>query len=215
MSRLFCTPFLAPWVAFAPSIVIGRFGFLKAPFSFHLLRGASASHESCPLQVPIAFISRSLGSSILPNGGFKEFMCIRNLHIYICKQNLVGYIFLYICIYIHACTYICTLNTCDSDGKSACNAGDLGLTPAIRKILWRRKWQPAPVFLPGETHGQRSLVGYSPCGHKKSDGTERLRLSLHMCLSTCVFTHADCKERTCLHASRHLVNDKSMVKFRS
>ena len=41
---------------------------------------------------------------------------------------------------------------------------------------WRRKWQPTPVFLPGEPHGQRSLVGYSPWGRKELDMTERLRL---------------------------------------
>ena len=34
---------------------------------------------------------------------------------------------------------------------------------------WRRKWQHTPVFLPGELHGQRSLAGYSPWGHKESD----------------------------------------------
>ena len=34
--------------------------------------------------------------------------------------------------------------------------------PWLGKIPWRRKWQPTPVFLPGESHGQRSLVGYSP-----------------------------------------------------
>ena len=38
----------------------------------------------------------------------------------------------------------------------------------------RRKWQPVPVFLPGESHGQRNLVGYSPWGHKELDTTERL-----------------------------------------
>ena len=37
---------------------------------------------------------------------------------------------------------------------------------------WRRAWQPTPVFLPGEYHGQRSLTGYSPWGHKESDMTE-------------------------------------------
>ena len=36
----------------------------------------------------------------------------------------------------------------------------------VRKIPWGRKWQPTPVFLPGESHGQRSLVGYFPWGHK-------------------------------------------------
>ena len=44
----------------------------------------------------------------------------------------------------------------------------------VRKIPWRRKWQPTPVFLPGESHGQRSLVGYSPWGCKESDTTEQL-----------------------------------------
>ena len=43
----------------------------------------------------------------------------------------------------------------------------------VRKIPWRRKWQPTPVFLPGKSHGQRSLVGYSPWGHKESDMTEQ------------------------------------------
>ena len=46
--------------------------------------------------------------------------------------------------------------------------------PWAGKTPWRRKWQPTPVFLPGESHGQRSLAGYSPWGHKESDTTERL-----------------------------------------
>ena len=40
-------------------------------------------------------------------------------------------------------------------------------SPWVRKIPWRRKQQPAPVFLPGKSHGQRSLVGYSPWGRKR------------------------------------------------
>ena len=40
------------------------------------------------------------------------------------------------------------------------------------KISWRREWLPTPVFLPEESHGQRSLEGYSPWGHKESDMTE-------------------------------------------
>ena len=50
--------------------------------------------------------------------------------------------------------------------------------PWVRKILWRRKWQPTPVFLPGESHGQKSLVGYSPQGRKELDMTERLHFTL-------------------------------------
>ena len=42
----------------------------------------------------------------------------------------------------------------------------------VGKIPWRRRWQPTPVFLPGECHGQRSLVGYSSQGCKESDVTE-------------------------------------------
>ena len=41
-------------------------------------------------------------------------------------------------------------------------------------IPWRRNWQPTPVFLPGKSHGQKSLTGYNPWGHKESDTTERL-----------------------------------------
>ena len=41
-----------------------------------------------------------------------------------------------------------------------------------RKITWRRAWQFTPVFLPGESHGQRNLAGYSPWGHRESDTTE-------------------------------------------
>ena len=48
--------------------------------------------------------------------------------------------------------------------------------PWVRKIPWRREWQPTPVFLSGEFHGQRSLAGHSPWGCKVSDTTERLTL---------------------------------------
>ena len=46
------------------------------------------------------------------------------------------------------------------------------MDPWLRKIPWRRKRQPTLVFLPGESHGQRSLEGYSPWGHKELDSTE-------------------------------------------
>ena len=55
-----------------------------------------------------------------------------------------------------------------SDGKeSACNVGDLGLIPGLR-----RDWLPTPVFWPGEFHEQRRLANYSPWGHKELDTTE-------------------------------------------
>ena len=47
-----------------------------------------------------------------------------------------------------------------------------GFNPWVRKMPWRRAQQPPPVFLPGESHGQRNLVGYSLLGDKESDITE-------------------------------------------
>ena len=48
----------------------------------------------------------------------------------------------------------------------------MGFNPWVGEIPWRKKWQPTPVFLPGKSHGWRSLAGYSPKGHHKSDATE-------------------------------------------
>ena len=65
-----------------------------------------------------------------------------------------------------------------SNGKEpAFNTGERpglssGLDPWVQKIFWRRQWQPTPVFLPRESHGQRSLAGYSALGRKESDTTE-------------------------------------------
>ena len=60
--------------------------------------------------------------------------------------------------------------------------------PWVRKIPWRREWQPTPVFLPGESHGQRSLAGYSPWGRKESEMTEQthvLGFALKLTYSNC------------------------------
>ena len=57
-----------------------------------------------------------------------------------------------------------------SDGKeSACNMGRPGFGPQVGKISYRRERLPTPVFWPEELHGQRSLVGYGPWGHKERD----------------------------------------------
>ena len=56
------------------------------------------------------------------------------------------------------------------------NTGDSGLLPGSGRFPRRRKWLPTLVFLPGESHGQRSLAGYSPWGYKESDKTEQLTL---------------------------------------
>ena len=55
------------------------------------------------------------------------------------------------------------------------NAGDTrdaGSIPGLGRFPWRRKWQPTPVFLPGEFHGQRILAAYSPWGCTESDMTD-------------------------------------------
>ena len=63
-----------------------------------------------------------------------------------------------------------------SSGKESacpCRRGKRhGFNPWVKKILWSRKWKPIPVFLPGKFHGQRSMKGYSPWGHKELDITE-------------------------------------------
>ena len=61
-----------------------------------------------------------------------------------------------------------------SGKETACQCRRPGFCPWVGKIPWRREWRPTPVFLPGKSHGQRSLVGYSPWGHKESDMTEWL-----------------------------------------
>ena len=60
-----------------------------------------------------------------------------------------------------------------SGKESTCQCRRHRFDPWVGKIPWRRKWQPTPVFLPGESHGQRSLVGYSPWGCKGSNTTLR------------------------------------------
>ena len=59
-----------------------------------------------------------------------------------------------------------------------------GLDPCFGKIPWSGAWQPTPAFSPGESHGQRSLEGYSPWGHKESDMTEVISLSKYWCFWT-------------------------------
>ena len=61
-----------------------------------------------------------------------------------------------------------------SDGGVCLQCGTTGFDPWVRKIPWRRKWQPTPVFLSGKSHERRSLAGYGPWGCKESDTTEQL-----------------------------------------
>ena len=69
--------------------------------------------------------------------------------------------------------------------------GLYGTRPLLKQIklfIWRRKWQPIPVFLPGESRGQRSLVSYSPWGRNELDTTKRLILALNSLLTASSLT---------------------------
>ena len=56
--------------------------------------------------------------------------------------------------------------------ESACQCRRCVFDPWVRKSPWRRKWQLTPVFLPEKSHGQRSLAGYRPKGHKELGTTD-------------------------------------------
>ena len=59
-----------------------------------------------------------------------------------------------------------------SDGRVCLQCRRPGFDPQFEKIPWRRAWQPTPVFLPGESHGQKNLASYSPWGCKELDTNE-------------------------------------------
>ena len=78
-----------------------------------------------------------------------------------------------------------------SGKESTCQCRRRRFDPRLRKISWKRKWQPTPVFLPRKSLGQRSLVCYSPRGHKESDATEQLSVK-------CMFGDDGCKILCCI-----------------
>ena len=71
-----------------------------------------------------------------------------------------------------------------SGKESTCQCRRCGFHPWVGKIPWRRKWQLTPAFLPEKSHRQRSLVGYSPWGHKESDMAECVHIYAHTCAHT-------------------------------
>ena len=84
------------------------------------------------------------------------------------EVQISSYRYLYLSIYlsiIYLCfIYMCGLPECFSGKEFTCQCRRCGFGPWVGKISWRRKWQPTPVFLPGKSPKQRSLVGYSPWG---------------------------------------------------
>ena len=69
---------------------------------------------------------------------------------------------------------------------------------------WRKAWQPTPVFLPGKSHAQRSLEGYSPWGHKELDTNERLSMHCHYLYLQFGQRHKMQNARSGRHFSNHV-----------
>ena len=84
---------------------------------------------------------------------------------------------------IHCLYMVCIGGICQQSVCLQCRRP--GFDPWAGKIPWRRKWQPTPVFLPGESHGQRTLIGYSPWGRKESDMTEQLQFHFNLASNQC------------------------------
>ena len=79
-----------------------------------------------------------------------------------------------LCVYIYTHTHVWGFPGGSGGKAPTCNAGDVGLIPGLGRFPWRREWQPTPVLLPGELHGQRRLGGYSLWGHKELDTSEQV-----------------------------------------
>ena len=77
-----------------------------------------------------------------------------------------------------------------TDKESACQYRRHKFHPWVRKIPWRRKWQPTPIFLSGKSHGQRSMADYSPWGHKKVrhdlETKQQQYTYIYVCVCVCV-----------------------------
>ena len=125
-------------------------------------------------------VTRSKGKAFLNimaplNLSFRKTKCLQLLHLALCPwdlspllaQNLLFRVFL---------TQIWSDFPGDARDKEAtCQCRGYqrhSFDPRVGKIPWRRKWQRTSIFLPGESHGQRSLAGCNPWGHKESDTTE-------------------------------------------
>ena len=82
----------------------------------------------------------------------------------------------YLCLVISSVQFSSVSQSC----PTLCNTIDCLLMAFLINNCWRGKWQPTPVLLPGKSHWQRSLVGYSPWGHEESDTTERLHFQFSL-----------------------------------
>ena len=110
-------------------------------------------------------------------------------------------------------------------GQSVClQCGRPGFDPWVGKTPWKKKWQPTPVLLPGESHGGRILVGYSPRGCKELDTTEWLHFHFIHIFSSVQSSSAQSHSRVRLfvtpwiaacQASLSITNSRSSLRFMS
>ena len=98
---------------------------------------------------------------------------------------------MYMCVCVCVCVCVCFPGGSVVKNLPA-NAGDgdWEFSPGVGKIPWRRKWQPTPVFLPGEFHGQSKLMCYSPWDQKESDTTSWLN-NTNYCIYMYVYIYID------------------------
>ena len=114
---------------------------------------------SLPSQIISISLILNIISLVIPSWSFSSFSNEINFY------SFLSFLFVY--FFLPSCRLPWWLR-----GKeSACQFRGQGFNPWVRKIPWKRKWQPTSVFLPGKFHGQRRLSGYSPWGCKESDTT--------------------------------------------
>ena len=102
--------------------------------------------------------------------GHQQFCFTRNYHFI---SFCLSFINCKVSLMKSSCKFVLGLPWWLNDEESACQCRRPRFSPWVGKIPWRRQWQLNPVFLPGKSHGQRSLVGYRPQGRKESGKTER------------------------------------------
>ena len=118
-------------------------------------------------------------SRIIRSGTYfqREDRSLRKLQdLFLSSVSFFKHLYLYVCI--HVCRTSLVAQAVNYLPAVQCRRP--GFNPWVWKIPWRMEWQLTPVFLPGESHGQRSLVGYSSQCHKKLDMTKRLITHAYM-----------------------------------
>ena len=105
-------------------------------------------------------------------------------------------------------SYLCLLPLMAQTVKNLPTMQESRFSPWTGKFPWRRKWQPTPVFLPGEFHGHRSLAGYSPWGHKELDTTRQLTHTVAASPASSSVSSLKCCHRGLLSCAPRLVKER-------